>query len=126
MFDIKISRVVTEYQAEILEDERGRQVVARFPDHVKVKAQYASGVKIHSVYMSNFQLLPYKRIEDHFTDQFGIPLSAGSIYNFNKKVNEMLAPFEDWAKKSLVNQPLLHVDETGINIIDIEHMKFHN
>jgi transposase len=32
--------------------------------------------------MSNFQLLPYKRIEEHFADQFGIPLSAGSIYNF--------------------------------------------
>jgi transposase len=116
VFDIKISRVVTEYQAEILEDERGRRVVACFPDHVKVKTQYASGVKIHSVYMSNFQLLPYKRIEEHFADQFGIPLSAGSIYNFNKEAFEMLTPFEDWAKKELVNQPLLHVDETGINI----------
>ncbi|QQO53413.1 MAG: hypothetical protein N838_08620 [Thiohalocapsa sp. PB-PSB1] len=58
VFDIQISSVVTEYQAEILEDEHGRRVVAPFPKHVTVKAQYASGVKIHSVYMSNFQLLP--------------------------------------------------------------------
>ncbi|MDZ7750722.1 MAG: DUF6444 domain-containing protein [Gammaproteobacteria bacterium] len=43
VFDIQISRVVTEYQAEILEDERGRRVVAPFPEHVKVKTQYASG-----------------------------------------------------------------------------------
>jgi transposase len=116
VFDIQISRVVTEYQAEILEDERGRRVVAPFPEHVKVKTQYASGVKIHSVYMSLFQLLPYPRIEEHFADQFDIPLSAGSIYNFNKEVYEMLAPFEDWAKRELAQALLLHADETGINI----------
>ncbi len=116
VFDIQISRVVTEYQAEIVEDERGRRVVAPFPEHVKVKAQYACGVKIHSVYMSNFQLLPYQRIEEHFADQFDTPLSAGSIYNFNKEVYEMLAPFEDWAKRELSQALLLHADETGINI----------
>jgi transposase len=116
VFDIQISRVVTEYQAEILEDERGRRVLAPFPDHVKVKTQYASGVKIHSVYMSIFQLLPYKRIEEHFADQFDIPLSAGSIYNFNQEVYERLAPFEDWVKRELSQALLLHADETGINI----------
>lgn len=116
VFDIQISKVVTEYQAEILEDERGRRITAPFPDHVKVKTQYACGVKIHAVYMSNFQLLPYKRIEEHFADQFGIPLSAGSLYNFNQEVYERLAPFEDWVKRALLKEPLLHADETGINI----------
>lgn len=116
VFDIQISRVVTEYRAEILEDERGRRVVAPFPEQVKVKTQYACGVEIHSVYMSNFQLLPYQRIEAHFADQFGMPLSAGSIYNFNQEVYEMLAPFADWVKTELSKALLLHADETGINI----------
>ncbi|MFN2329804.1 MAG: IS66 family transposase [Chromatocurvus sp.] len=116
VFDIQIARVVTEYQAEILEDEQGRRVVAPFPDHVKVRTQYAAGVKIHAVYMSLFQLLPYQRIEEHFADQFDIPLSAGSIYNFNKAVYERLAPFEDWATRELSQALLLHTDETGINI----------
>lgn len=116
LFDIQISRFVTEYQAEILEDEKGHRIVAPFPDQIKVKTQYASGVKIHSVYMSIFQLLPYKRIEEHFSDQFGMPLSAGSIYNFNKEVYEKLAPFESWVKMELTKALLLHADETGINI----------
>ena len=116
VFDIEISRIVTEYRAEIMEDEQGRRVVASFPGHVKVKTQHGCGVKIHSVYMSNFQLLPYKRIEEHFADQFNIPLSAGSIYNFNKEVYEMLEPFEAWVKKELSNALILHADETGINI----------
>ena len=46
--------------------------------------------------MSNFQLLPYQRIEQHFADQFGIPLCAGSIYNFNQEAYERLAPFAEW------------------------------
>ena len=116
VFDIDISRFVTEYRAEIMQDENGRRIVAPFPSQVKVKAQYGAEVKIHSVYMSNYQLLPYQRIEEHFADQFHIPLSAGSIYNFNKEVDEMLVPFEAWVKQALVNAPLLHADETGINI----------
>lgn len=116
VFDIQISREVTEYQAEILEDEQGNRIVAPYPDHVKVKTQYASGIKIHSVYMSNFQLLPYKRVEEHFADQFDIPLSAGSIYNFNHEAYDRLALFEDWATRELSRALLLHADETGINI----------
>jgi RIO-like serine/threonine protein kinase len=33
--DIKIQRVITEYRAEILEDQNGNQTVADFPDKVK-------------------------------------------------------------------------------------------
>ena len=34
MFDIDISRIVTAYQAEILEDSKGTQFVAPFPQGV--------------------------------------------------------------------------------------------
>jgi transposase len=40
--------------------------------------------------MSQYQLLPYNRIEDHFWDQMGLPLSASSIHNFNQEVYERL------------------------------------
>jgi transposase len=116
VFDVEISRIITEYRAEIMEDEQGRRVVAPFPDHVKVKTQYGASVKVHAVYMSNYQLLPYKRIEEHFSDQFGLPISSGSIYNFNKEIYNKLAPFEDWIKRELTKAQLLHADETGINI----------
>jgi transposase len=121
VFDVEISRIITEYRAEIMEDEQGRRVVAPFPDHVKVKTQYGASVKVHAVYMSNYQLLPYKRIEEHFSDQFGLPLSSGSIYNFNKEIYNKLAPFEDWIKRELTGAQLLHADETGINISGKRH-----
>ena len=40
------------------------------------------GILFPQVYMSQFQLIPYNRIEDHFLDQMGVPLSAGTVNNF--------------------------------------------
>ena len=59
VFDIALSRIVTEYQAEILEDSKGSQFVAPFPKGVTKAVQYGTDLKAHSVYMSQFQLIPY-------------------------------------------------------------------
>lgn len=116
LFDIQISRVVTEYRAEILEDEKGNRFVAEFPEGINQPTQYGSGVKAHSVYMSQFQLMPYDRIRDYFAEQMGFALSAGSLFNFNKRAYELLAPFEALAKQKLIEATVAHADETGINI----------
>ncbi|MBA3037184.1 MAG: IS66 family transposase, partial [Desulfobacterium sp.] len=82
VFDIDIARIVTEYRAEILEDNKGKRFVASFPEGVTKAVQYGMGIKAHSVYMSQFQLIPYNRIQDYFADQLNIPVSEGSIFNF--------------------------------------------
>lgn len=69
VLDIEITRVVTEYQAQILVDEQGKRFVADFPDSVNSSVQYGKGVKAHAVYLSQYQLLPYKHIEEYFIDQ---------------------------------------------------------
>ena len=114
--DLDISRVVTEYQAQILEDQNGKRYVAPFPDGVTRPVQYGIGVKVNSVYMSQQQLIPYNRIEDHFLDQMHIPVSSGSIFNFNQEAYERLEYFDQWVRRQLASSSLLHVDETGINI----------
>lgn len=116
VFDIDISAVVTEYRAQVLVNEKGRRFVAPFPEGVSRPTQYGSGVKTNSVYMSMFQLIPYNRVADHFMEQMGIPLSAGSIFNFNQEAYERLGDFEQWLQKKLIGSDLVHADETGINI----------
>ena len=116
VFDIDISRVVTEYRAQILEDDHGNQFVAAFPKSVTKAVQYGTGLKAHSVYMSQFQLVPYNRIQDHFADQLHIPISEGSIFNFNKEAYRSLADFENRVKNELAASDFAHADETGINI----------
>ena len=116
LFDIRISRYVTEYRAQVLRNEQGKQFVADFPPELSRATQYGASVKANAVYMSMFQLIPYERIQTHFAELFGIPLSAGSVYNFNVDAYQRLALFEGVAKAQLRQADTLHVDETGVNV----------
>jgi transposase len=116
VIDIEVSMTVTEYRAEILENEQGEQFVAEFPEGVTEPAQYGNMTKAHSVYMSQFQLVPLDRVEDHFKGQLGLPVSKGSISNWNALAYKKLEPFEEWAKRKLIGALCNHADETGINV----------
>ena len=116
VIDVDIARFVTEYRAQILEDNQGNRFVASFPEGVKRPVQYGLNLKTNAVYMSQYQLIPYDRVRDHFQDQMHIPVSTGSVFNFNKEAHDRLEPFEQWAKTELAKSMLMHVDETGINI----------
>ena len=55
--DIDISKVVTEYQAQILENEQGKRFIGEFPEGVNSPIQYGVGVKAHAVYLSQYSLI---------------------------------------------------------------------
>jgi len=116
VFDIDISRVVTEYRAQRLENDAGQRFIAPFPEGVTKAVQYGNRLKAHAVYLSQYQLLPYKRIQEYFTDQLQFPLSEGSLYNFNRQAYEQLANFEQISKDRLAQAACAHADETSINI----------
>jgi transposase len=116
VIDLDIGIAVTEYRAQILENQQGKRYVAPFPKGVTRPVQYGGGIKAHSVYMSQFQLIPYNRVEDHFLEQMNLPVSAGSIFNFNQNAYDRLEFFDQWVRKQLVSSSLIHADETGINI----------
>ncbi len=116
VFELYIARNVIEYQAQVLQDEKGKRFVAPFPEGVTKAVQYGNSIKAHAVYMSQYQLLPYNRIEEYFAEQLQIPISQGSLFNFNKEAFKNLADFNNIAKDKLASSELMHVDETGINI----------
>ena len=121
VFDIDISRVVTEYRSQILENEAGERFVAEFPQGVDRAVQYGNGVKAHAVYLSQYQLLPYKRIQEYFADQLGMPLSDGSLVNFNREAFARLDEFDTLSKQALADATTAHADETGVNIDGKRH-----
>lgn len=116
VFDIEISRLVTEYRAEILEDQNGKRFTAPFPAAVTKAVQYGNGVKAQAVYLSQYQLIPYERVQEQFQDQMQLPISAGSIFTFNQQAYALLEQFEQKLIAKMLLSPLLHADETGINI----------
>jgi hypothetical protein len=56
-----------------------------FPADVTRPIQYGGSAKAQAVYMSQQQLLPYDRVCDYFADQCGVPISAGSLFNFRNR-----------------------------------------
>jgi transposase len=90
--------------------------VAEFPPGVTEPAQYGDSVKAHSVYLSQFQMIPLQRVTDYFVGQVGLSVSKGSVANFNALAAEKLWWFPSWAKRQLIGSSVINGDETGINI----------
>lgn len=116
VIDLRIARFVTEFRAQVLTNAQGQRFVAEFPVSVTRPAQYGASIKANAVYMSMFQLIPYERVQTHFAEQFGVPISSGSLSNFNRDAYQRLALFEALAKQQLPQEKVLHADETGINV----------
>ncbi len=116
VIDIEISRIVTEYRAQILENAQGRRFIATFPEGVTRPIQYGQSIKSHAVYLSQFQLIPYERVADYFINESKIPVSVGSLFNFNQEAFDRLAVFDVLAKEKLIKALLINADETGINL----------
>ena len=116
VIDIETNVIITEYRAQILEDSQGQRYTAEFPMSVTRPIQYGPKTKATSVYMSQFQLTPYNRIEDYFLQQAGLNVSVGSLFNFNKEAYELLNVFDRIAKQQLIDSKRVNADETGINI----------
>jgi transposase len=116
VIDLNIEFVVREYQAEVLIGVDGSRFVAPFPDHIKKAIQYGPSVKSFAVYMSQYQLIPYARVQEVFKDQFDLKISQGSLCNFNREAFEKLEDFEADLIKKLQEEKVLNADETGIKI----------
>ena len=114
--EIILSRYIKEYQLEIVADENGKRFTAEGPVGTGRPVQYGASVKAMAVYMGAYQLIPYGRVEEYFRDQAEIPISSGSLFNFNKEAFDLLEEFETTAKDQLRNSKFLHSDETGINV----------
>lgn len=121
VFDVVMNFVVTEYQAEVFEDDQGNQYTAEFPEHIKKHVQYGPTLKALAVYLSQYQLVPYARLQQLFLDQFGIEISQGSLANFHKEAFAKLEGQEKVIIEALKKADVLHADETGIKISDKNH-----
>jgi hypothetical protein len=65
VFDIDISRVVTEYQAQRLVNEKGQCFIAPFPDEVTKAVQYGNGMTFFSVGVTGRRFTAIFAIESH-------------------------------------------------------------
>lgn len=123
-FDIDIRRMVTEYPAQILEDDRVNAFTAPFPESVNKAVQYGNGIKVEACYLSQFQLIHYQWVQGYFQDQLDLPISVGSLYNFIQQAYAILERFEQKLISKLLASPVLNADGIDI-IIDGKKQRLH-
>lgn len=109
---------VIEHRAEVKKCPKcRRRNTGKFPDGITNTVQYGDKVKAIAVYLTQYQLIPYKHGTELIKDMFGISLSQGTMVNFNNRCNDDLEPIENNIKDSLTNHTsAVHFDETGIYI----------
>ena len=69
-------------------------------------------MKAQAVYLSQYQLIPYQRVQEPFQDQFQLPISVGSIFEFNQQAYTMLEQFELKLIAKMLTSSVLHADES--------------
>lgn len=103
---------ITEHQIEVKQCKCGQIYYGKTLSMAPV--QYGSRIKAMSVYMNNYELLPYDRLQDFFHDCFNIEFSDGALVGANEKCYVNLEPTEQQIKYSLKSSPVIHNDETGL------------
>lgn len=123
VFDIPPVNVeVSEHRAQIKScpccQKRSR---AAFPDGICQPVQYGNRIQAAVVYLSQYQLLPYARLQELFQDLYQLSLSQGTINNMLDRGYQRLDEFEESARQMVIGSDLAHFDETGMRVNKHRH-----
>jgi transposase len=123
IFELPPIRVeVTEHRAQRCVCKGcGTKLVADFPVEVNAPTQYGPNLKATALYLGGYQLIPYNRLSELFSELFRCPLSQGTLANFVKSGGKKARPVVSAIRKALVKAKVLHVDETGCRLHGKRH-----
>jgi transposase len=94
---------------------------AAFPLQVTQPVQYGKRTQAIVTYLNQYQLLPYKRLQEYLWDVHGLKLSQGTVKNILKRAHDHLEDFSSIAKKAVVGSDVVHFDETGMRVMQSLH-----
>lgn len=87
-----------------------------FPPEARSRVSYGPQVLGLAVYLHQFQLLPYARIQDLLAELFGCSLSVGTIVAAVAAADAALAETEAAIQQAVQQAPVAHFDETSLRV----------
>jgi transposase len=113
--DVKVK--ITEHRAEVKKCTCGHINKAEFPEGITQPVQYGTKIKATSVYLNQYQFVPYDRQEEFFEDIFSYHVSKGTLASINESCYHSLESVENNIKEILKNdEGAVHYDETGVHV----------
>ncbi len=117
VFDLPSPKLeVTEYIAHIYRLDSGKQIHADFPEGVDSAVQYGFHFQAWLVYLSDYQMIPLRRIRSMCADLFGYSVSEATIVAARERCGDNLEDFMKVTGERLGNAAVLHADETGMRV----------
>ena len=117
VFDLPTPKLeVTEYTAYIYRLDSGKQIHADFPEGVDSPVQYGFNFHAWLVYLSDYQMIPLRRIRSMCADLFGYSVSEATIFAARERCADNLERFMEVTGERLGNAAVLHADETGMRV----------
>jgi transposase len=118
VFDIPPPKIeVTEHQAEVRYcGHCNKTVTASFPVGVVAPVQYGEVIRSWSVYYQYQHFIPEDRVQQLFTDLYGIHLATATLASFNQAAFKALSPFEASTLSLVKEADVKNLDETGFRV----------
>lgn len=121
---VQVKITAIEYRANIRGCANGCDELNRagFPEHVRSPVQYSPAIKGMIAYLSQYQLIPFKRLTEMLEDVFGLKgISQGTVANAAKECSRQLVGFMQAVKEQLIKSDIIHNDETGVSVRGKKH-----
>jgi hypothetical protein len=103
---------VTEHQVEVRQCSCG--MVHEADCAVKGNVQYGEKIKSLMVYLNQYQLIPFNRLQQLSEDCFGMSMSDRVLGESNQLCYENLEQTETDIKQQIIQSEVMHNDETGM------------
>ena len=91
----------------------GQMNTGQLPERLKGNVQYGFGLRALVNYLMVYQLLPYERTKELIETLYGISPSTGTLYQMLQDGYKQLEEAEKQIRQAIVNEPVIHCDETG-------------
>ena len=118
VFDIPAPKIeITEHQAEVKYCACcNKPVTAEFPAGVRAPVQYGELIRSWSVYYQYQHFIPEDRLQQLFTDLYGVQLATATLTGYNRIAFDTLAPFEASILSHVKIATVKNMDETGFRV----------
>ena len=106
----------SEYRSDMVRCDCGALHTAPFPKGVDAPVQYGTNIRSMLVYLSQYQLLPQKRLTEAMADLFDVRISEGTVNKAIQETYVRLETTESAIKEAILDSPVVHGDETGMYV----------
>ena len=115
--DININTVTTAHQTVVLNcPQSARVLLSSFPEHIRGTMQYGVNIEALAISLNTVGMVSINRTHEILSGVFGVQISTGTISAMVADCAVSVAPTVSEIKESIISEPLIHSDETGVDV----------